>query len=250
MLCPDTRNLRHESRVSQLNRAGTEDEGGREMEIAYKALTETCTLLLDANGFCRSVLAVTASPTGRPARIPASAERCIGAQFVASLDFSHPGGLHHMPEPGTPMLFARIEIDGRITLVRSAKLVAFEAVTQVDSGVRENPSVSYGDDEELTTPFEYDLDDATIPRRPAYTPQGSYASGSVSYPPPATSMKVPTSRSFAPPRVSIPPPPALPRSSQRPAAIAPAPASRRPSVARVSAPLMEAPTLPFKRVAR
>jgi hypothetical protein len=223
-------------------------------------LTETCTLLLDANGYCRSVLAASSSLPGRGGRavagverIPAAAERCIGAQFVASLDFREPGGLLHMPEPGTPLLFARLEDDGRITLVRTAKLVSFETYTQTDSGVRENPRVSYGADEERTTPFDYAPDEITVPRTRAYTPSAAVAS--YSYPPPPTSMKMPTARGFATPRVTIPPPPAMPRTPMVPrpapriAAVAPTP-PRRPSVARVVAPPIEAPTLPFRRVAR
>jgi hypothetical protein len=217
------------------------------MEIAYRALTETCTLLLDANGYCRSVLAATSSQNGRPARIPESAERCIGAQYVATLDFRDPGGLRHMPERGAPMLFARIEIDGRITLVRSAPLISFETVTQVESGVREHPErEAYGyDDEESTTPFQ--LDELTIPRRTSTPPQGS---SYPSYPPPRTSMKVPITRGFELPRVTIPPPPPTVRTP--PPSFAPEPASlRRPGISRVAGGyLPESPTLPFRRVAR
>jgi hypothetical protein len=245
-------------------------EMGTGMEIAYKALTETCTLLLDANGICRSVLAATSSQHDRPARIPVSAERCIGAQFVATLDLRDPRGLTHMPEVGAPMLFARIEIDGRITLVRSAPLISFETVTQVDSGVRERPEhnvPAYGDDDEKTTPFE--LDEVTIPRRQSYgphaytAPQRSYPPPEAypprasyppqaSYPPPRTSMKVPITRSFELPRVTIPPPPPTMRTPHPVYPEAP-PMSppRRPSVARVGTPLYEGvPTLPFRRVAR
>ncbi len=235
------------------------------MEIAYKALTETCTLLLDANGICRSVLAAT-SHRGGPARIPVSAERCIGAQFVATLDFRDPAGLTHMPEPGAPMLFAKIEIDGRITLVKSAPVISFEAVTQVDSGVRERPehiAVRYDDDEERTTPIE--IDELTIPRRQSYGPQVSAAplpaypqrASSIpppyhaSYPPPRTSMKVPITRGFELPRVTIPPPPPTVPTAHPAFPVAPAMSPpRRPSVARVTPGYEGQPTVPFRRVAR
>ncbi len=61
----------------------------------------------------------------------------------------------------------------RITLVRSAKVVSFETVAQIDSGVRERPEVSYGDDDELTIPIE--LDELTVPRHSTYTPSGTKA---------------------------------------------------------------------------
>jgi hypothetical protein len=258
-----------------ITRAGKNKEMGSGMEIAYKALTGTCTLLLDANGICRSVLAATSSQRGGPARIPASAERCIGAQFVATLDLRDPTGLTHMPEVGAPMLFARIEIDGRITLVRSAPLISFETVTQVDSGVRERPELNLGlDDEEKTTPIE--IDELTIPRRQSYgphaqtapyawtpertsyPPRDAYAPSDprqASYPPPRTSMKVPITRGFELPRVTIPPPPRAhtPQSGVRSGFPAAPPISpvRRPGVAGVPAPFYEGvPTLPFRRAAR
>ncbi len=132
------------------------------MDIAYTAHTETCTLLLDAEGICRSVLAVSsrASSNGgaRPTRIPCSAERCVGAQYVATLDVREPGAMTAIPAPGAQMLFAKTEKNGRITLIRSAPVVRFEssAPKRIESGVHERPEepaakkVSYGDDDELT----------------------------------------------------------------------------------------------------
>jgi hypothetical protein len=213
------------------------------MEIAYRAHTETCTLLLDANGICRSVQAISSTYNGRPARIPSSAERCIGAQFVASLDLHAEGALTHMPEPGGQLLFARIEIDGRITLVRSAPLVQFEAVTGGASGVHEREGLDYDEDDGKTEPM-IDLDDATVPRAPRVT----------SYPPPRESMKVPARRAPSGlPRVSIPPLPPPPNLRPPPPLHDSGPTlPRRPSVARVGTYAMfgEAPTLPFRRAAR
>jgi hypothetical protein len=56
----------------------------------------------------------------------AFAQRCVGAQYVASLDLKVEGGLVQMPQVGSSMLFARSE-DGRVALVRTAPLTAFEA---------------------------------------------------------------------------------------------------------------------------
>src|SRR5438876_2142741 len=101
-------------------------------DIAYAAHTESCTFMLDSVGICRFVVA---APTGNaPAPVawnghfasgalPAHAERCIGAQYVASLAPGVKGGLLEMPELGAPLLFARIEANGRIALVRTGPLV-------------------------------------------------------------------------------------------------------------------------------
>jgi hypothetical protein len=212
-----------------------------------------------------------------------------------------------MPEPGAPMLFARIEEDGRITLVRSAKVVSFAPVAQIDSGVRSRPAtVSYGDDEEST--IRYELDELTIPRRPAYTPSHTQSARvpeaptpvqysrppvprpprpsiqpipvavargassppprpstiprpsslppqhpserSSSYPPPRMSGKVPILREQDSARVTIPPPPPMPRRNGV-TVIPQAPSPpRRPSLVKVPPPAYEGPTLPFRRTAR
>jgi hypothetical protein len=237
------------------------------MQIAYTAITETCTLLLDAGGICRSVITASAravgnGPSGRTARIPASAEKCIGAQYVATIDVREPGGMVPLPKEGAQMLFARTESNGRITLVRSAPVVRFEAAPpDTESGVRSRPDdssgttlpgsapharVAYGDDEEPTI--------QQSPERRSSLP-----------PPPRNSGVVPVGNRVG--RTAIPPPPAMPRvtapdSETRPivAARIPSPPSlphvpsvappRRPSVIRVSAPEWELETRPFKRARR
>ena len=213
------------------------------MEIAYTAHTETCTLLLDADGICRSVLAassrVAANGGARPTRIPSSAERCVGAQYVATLDLREAGGMTAMPQPGAQMLFARTEESGRITLIRSAPVVRFEAAPakRVESGVHARPEqsapehrapeprapeqpappqpapaehkISYGDDDELTLPF----DAPTIQGRRSSLPPA----------PPRNSGIVPAARTSSPsrpPRTSvIPRPPRAPRVDPSPDSI-------------------------------
>ena len=114
--------------------------------IAYTAHTEACTYLLDAEGICRSVLAASSGPEARggPVRIPVAAERCIGAQYVASLDLRQPGGMIAAPTPGAQLLFARTEKNGRITLVRTAPSAplrhASGMAAAVESGVHARPS--------------------------------------------------------------------------------------------------------------
>jgi hypothetical protein len=261
------------------------------MEIAYTAHTETCTLLLDAEGICRSVLAASsraASNGGaRPTRIPCSAERCVGAQYVATLDLREAGGMTALPQPGAQMLFARTEKNGRITLIRSAPVIRFEAAAakRVESGVHARPEdkpvapvmarvpapapvaspprVSYGDDDELTIPF----DPPTIQaHRASLPPELSSRSSS---PPPRNSGVVPAASSAR--ASSIPPPPRAPRvesasdsvtrprqtstvSPVRPSVPTIRPTSpslpRRPSLVRVSAPELDQDTRPYKREKR
>lgn len=115
--------------------------------IAYAAHTSTCTFLLDADGFCRRVL--TRTKNGKESRI---ARRCLGAQYVASLDLLAEGGLVEMPTPGAFMLFARID-DGRVTLVKTAPLERFD---NVDEPVEPRPSAP----ELSPDPYEDDRVDA------------------------------------------------------------------------------------------
>ena len=173
------------------------------MEIAYTALTETCTLLLDGEGICRSVLAASSAAVAngqnsRPSRIPATAERCIGAQYVATLDIREPGGMTPLPKPGSQMLFARTETNGRVMLIRTAKVVRFEHIPARQSGVHERPEVvDYGDDDELTI-AEAEPPTLVADRRKSSLPP----------PPPRTSGVVPTAERVD--RTAIPPPPPTP----------------------------------------
>jgi hypothetical protein len=244
------------------------------MDIAYTAHTETCTLLLDAEGICRSVLAVSsrvASNGGaRPTRIPSSAEKCVGAQYVATLDLKAPGGMAAMPQVGAQMLFARTEKNGRITLVRSAPVVRFEATpAKAESGVHarpddsatvpavRSPDATYDDDEELTLP----CDPPTIagrnrrsslpppppstPRNSGVVPAGTVARSTPIPPPPRAPRVEPPPDSLTRPRYTAPP--TYPPPSGR----APAPSlPKRPSLVRVSAPAWDLETRPFKRAAR
>ncbi len=94
------------------------------MEVAFVAQTETCTFLLDAEGICRfSVLRPDADKSTREA-----ANRCLGAQYVASLDSKAEGLLVHEPKPGRSLLFARVSETGRVALVRSGPVLEFQAL--------------------------------------------------------------------------------------------------------------------------
>lgn len=91
-------------------------------DIAYAAHTSVCTFLLDANGICR---AIVMNPTMNR-RTSRGAARCIGAQYVASLDPRAEGGIIEAPKLGTAMLFAKVDENGRISLVRTGRIMRFE----------------------------------------------------------------------------------------------------------------------------
>lgn len=93
------------------------------MDISYAAHTASCTFLLDSKGICRRVVVASAKGDGRSH----SAARCVGAQYVASLDPKTPGGLVDMPRVGAPMLFARVDDGGRVSLARTGALLRFES---------------------------------------------------------------------------------------------------------------------------
>ena len=93
------------------------------IDIIYAAHTASCTFLLDSEGICRRIVV---APSGKRSA-SRTASRCVGAQYVASLDGSAAGGLVEMPRVGAAMLFARIEENGRISLVRTAVVTSFES---------------------------------------------------------------------------------------------------------------------------
>jgi hypothetical protein len=99
--------------------------------IAYSATTMACTFLLDADGVCQRVLIkderrADATLGGRTRA--QAARRCIGAQYVATIDVQVEGGLVPMPRVGSAMLFAYVGEDGRFAVVRTGPLVKFETV--------------------------------------------------------------------------------------------------------------------------
>jgi hypothetical protein len=101
------------------------------MAITHAAQTESVTFLLDESGICFAVVATPSAPPESFARARGSAERCVGAQYVASVDVTTAGGLVAMPREGTPLVFAAIDGDGRVALVRTGPLVRFVTSTTV-----------------------------------------------------------------------------------------------------------------------
>ncbi|MDF2697663.1 MAG: hypothetical protein K0S65_6046 [Labilithrix sp.] len=120
------------------------------IEITYAAHTSTCTFLLDAEGICRRI--VLAPSNKRDAGRNAS--RCIGAQYVASLDASVTGMLAEMPRVGSSMLFARVDERGRVSLVRTGAVTRFERHRIEDPFVEpeEAPSMSVETSAPMITP--------------------------------------------------------------------------------------------------
>jgi hypothetical protein len=100
------------------------------MELAYAAHSARCALLLDAEGVCRWFL-LKVDDEG----VSATAKRCVGAQFVATLDPDAPGLLGPEPEVGKSILFARVD-DGRVSLVRFGPLVQFDTLGPSPRAVR------------------------------------------------------------------------------------------------------------------
>lgn len=98
------------------------------IDIIYAAHTASCTFLLDSDGICRRIVV---APKGKRSA-SRTASRCVGAQYVASLDGSAAGGLVEMPRVGASMLFARVEDNGRISLVRTAIVTSFESKAAED----------------------------------------------------------------------------------------------------------------------
>ena len=112
------------------------------MEIAYAAYTESATFMLDAKGVCLWVVpSPSRSGTGEMWRSKEAADRCVGAQYVASVDATVAGGLVELPRIGTPLIFASVDSSGRVSLLRSGPLLKFEAKTRSRSGVHSRPNV-------------------------------------------------------------------------------------------------------------
>lgn len=108
-------------------------------DITYAVHTAACTFLLDREGICQRV--IMAPQTRKLPKNAQNASRCIGAQYVASLDPSVPGCLVELPSAGLPMLFARVDERGRVSLVRTDNVTRFESTRSFDpfaatSGVR------------------------------------------------------------------------------------------------------------------
>ena len=138
------------------------------IDITYAAHTASCTFLLDSEGICRRIVV---APKGKRSA-SRTASRCVGAQYVASLDGSAAGGLVEMPRVGAAMLFARVDERGRVSLVRTAVVISFESNAGedpfVDSGTvetsapeLETPRVQRPVPSRAARPIDHDYDDSS-----------------------------------------------------------------------------------------
>lgn len=123
--------------------------------IAYAAHTQSCTYLLDAEGICRWVIARPGAKQGALEL----AHRCVGAQYVASLDPGAAGALVSDPRVGASMLFARSQ--GRITLMRTEPLTQFEVSAPGD----EVPPTRRFEEEDTLRKRRDETDPPTLRRR-------------------------------------------------------------------------------------
>ena len=103
-----------------------------DFEILYAAHTASCTFLLDSEGICRRIQQTKTGKSAKSKDSSRAAARCVGAQYVASLDPTVSGMLAEMPRVGAAMLFARVDERGRVSLVRTGVVTRFE-------GHHENP---------------------------------------------------------------------------------------------------------------
>jgi hypothetical protein len=94
------------------------------MDVAYVAQTESCVFLLDGDGFCRAAIP---NPEADDASRKA-AQRCMDAQYVASLDVDVEGVLVSDPKPGRQLLFAKVSPAGKVALIRTSILLEMKSL--------------------------------------------------------------------------------------------------------------------------
>ncbi|MFO0762868.1 MAG: hypothetical protein U0359_40900 [Byssovorax sp.] len=180
--------------------------------MAYAVHTRTCTYLLDEEGICRWTLA----PSGTAAP---GTDRCVGAQFVASLDLTEAGGLVGELRIGAAALFARVE-GGRFVLLRTLPI---EHVEFRNGAVDEPPApeprkvaaaLQHGAlmEPPLPQPSFPHIDRPAMPARTHEAVPAPPPIPRPSAPPPSTSRaappSVPAPPTRPPPAPSRPPPPA------------------------------------------
>jgi hypothetical protein len=100
------------------------------MIIHYVAQTRDHLLMLDEDGVC---IDVHRRRIDRDGSASEGAAHCLGAQYVAALDPSEPGFLAHTPTLGVPMLFAKVELTGKISVVRTGPLERFDVRGEAES---------------------------------------------------------------------------------------------------------------------
>lgn len=110
------------------------------MKFEYAARSANCALYLDADGVCRAFVT-----NGEDQNVRALAQRCVGAQFVASLDPQAPNMLGREPRVGKSALFARMD-GGRISVLRFGPILRFERLAPSRSPLASAPRPINADD--------------------------------------------------------------------------------------------------------
>lgn len=109
------------------------------MRTAYVFHAKSCALLLDEGGVCRWVVMKTEDEQASKL-----AQRCVGAQFVASLDPDKEGLLGHEPTVGKNVIFARVD-SGRVALVRFGPIVQVDEIDEQAAETVRVPSPAESD---------------------------------------------------------------------------------------------------------
>lgn len=92
-------------------------------QFTYAAHTEKAIFYLDEEGVCQDLEAKGGAPLGDDLL------RCVGAQYVASLDLADESGLVSLPRVGASMLFVVADARMRFSLARTGVVVRFETIT-------------------------------------------------------------------------------------------------------------------------
>ncbi|APR74754.1 Vegetative cell wall protein gp1 precursor (Hydroxyproline-rich glycoprotein 1) [Minicystis rosea] len=102
-------------------------------DMTYAVHTRTCTYLLDDEGICVWTLS--------PGQAAQGTDRCVGAQFVACLDLSAPGGLVGELRLGASALFVHRE-NGKFVLLRTMPIEDVEYRARTEQEVEAHREVA------------------------------------------------------------------------------------------------------------
>lgn len=166
--------------------------------LTYAVHTEACTYLLDDEGVCRWIV----SPRGL---MPDGSSAAVGAQFVACLDLTEPGGLAPELRVGASALFVRPDDGGRLVLLRTTRITNVESrgPGAVPRGRPRPPPPRPSGDAEITLTLQKPLfrpvPAQLPPARPDLPPVRRPGPLSVSPPTPGTPSSLPIRVSPLPP---------------------------------------------------
>ena len=152
--------------------------------MPYVVGTDPCSYLLSDDGIC-----VRVTPAADAGPAPTA---IVGAQFVASLDVTLPGGLSGGLEVGAAALFVKQDHAGRFVLLRTAAIRSVRERGALPMQKPELPGQKEGGEETTLT-----LERATIPGPPALPLNAAGAPPRPPFPP------VPKGR-LAPPIFELP----------------------------------------------